>query len=234
MDKISKVFYINLSRRKDRNDHFLNCCKNVGIIDEKIERYNALDGKTYKPTFKEELMFKNCDYKNRWFYNNILCNQLGHYNLLQEVIKRGYAYSIICQDDVYFRNDFIEQINKLMDNIPPDAEIINIGLHLYANGNKFIPWDLTKSPEEDYVIIGKQKTNNYLCKIKKESSKYVCSLAYIITLQGAINLTEYFDTKGFTRATDGNYNDYCNEKNIFYCSLPILCTGNGELGSDIF
>ena len=234
MVKISNIFFINLSRRKDRNEHFLNSCKTVGIPEEKIEKYNALDGKTYIPTYKEELMFTNCDYKNRWFYNNIVCNQLGHYNLLKKIIKRGYEYTIICQDDVYFRNDFIEQINKLMDNIPLDSEIINIGLHSYANGKFFEPWDLSKSFKEDYDIIGKKKINNCLCKLKKTSSKYVCSLAYIVTLQGAINLIEYFNTIGFIRATDGNYNDYCIEKNIFYCSLPILCTGNPDLGSDIF
>ena len=234
MDKISKIFYINLSRRTDRNEHFLNSCKNVGVPDDKIERYNALDGKTYKPTPKENLMFAKCDYKNKWFYNNIVCNQLGHYNLLQEVVKRGYTYTLICQDDVYFRNDFIEHIDILVDLIPSDAEIVNIGLHSYANGKNFIPWDLSKFPEEDFNIIGKQKTNNYLCKLKNEYSRCVCSLAYIITLQGAINLIEYFNIKGFARATDGNYNDYCIEKNIFYCSLPVLCTCNAELGSDIF
>ena len=234
MEKISKIFYINLSRRKDRNEHFLNSCKNVGIPLEKIERYEALDGLTYEPSVHEKLMFKNCDYINKSYYNNIVCNQLGHYNLLKEIIDKNYKFTIICQDDVYFRNDFIEQLNKLMENIPSNAEIINIGLHSYANGKNFIPWDLTKSFKQDYKIIGKYLLNNNLCLMKNKSSKYVCSLAYIITLEGAINLVKYFNTNGFMRATDGNFNDYCIKKNIFYCSLPVLTTGNNNLGSDIF
>lgn len=234
MDKISKIFYINLSRRKDRQIHFLTNCQTVGIPEEKIERYEALDGKNYKPSHKEKQMFANCDYKDRWFYNNILCNQLGHYNLLLEVVKRNYQYTLICQDDAYFRDNFIEQINELMDMIPSDAEIINIGLHSYANGKHFISWDLSKSSEEDFKIIGNEKINSHLCKLKKESAKFVCSLAYIVTLQGAINLIKYFNTNGFARATDCNFNDYCIKKNIFYCSIPILCTGNANLGSDIF
>jgi GR25 family glycosyltransferase involved in LPS biosynthesis len=234
MNKISKIFYINLSRRTDRNEHFLNSCKKVGISNKQIERYEALDGQIYKPTSEEKLMFTNCDYKNKWFYYNILCNQLGHYNLLKEIVLRGYKYTIICQDDVYFRNDFIEQLKEIMNNIPPDAEIINIGFHAYANGKKFIPWDLSKSPDEDYNLLAKNKTNEYICKLKNESAKYVCSLAYIVTLQGAINLVKYFDTNGFARATDGNFNDYCIGKDIFYGSIPVLCTGNADLGSDIF
>jgi GR25 family glycosyltransferase involved in LPS biosynthesis len=232
MDKISKIFYINLSRRTDRNEHFLTSCKNVGIPNEKIERYEALDGKTYKPTYNEELMFAKCDFKNRWFYNNIVCNQLGHYNLLKEIVKREYKYTLICQDDVYFRNNFIEQFNKLMDNIPLDAEIVNIGFHTYSNGKNFIPWNFDKSPEEDYRLLGKNKINQFVCELNKNINP--CSLAYLVTLQGAINLIEYFNKNGFVRATDRNYNNYCIDKNIFYGFVPVLCTGNADLGSDIF
>ena len=63
-----------------------------------------MDGKIYIPTKEEIKMFLNCDYKYRNFYNKILCNQLGHYYLLKEIISREYKYAIICQDDVYFKN----------------------------------------------------------------------------------------------------------------------------------
>lgn len=232
MEKINKIFYINLSRRIDRKEHFLNSCYSVGIPTEKIERYEALDGKNYIPTESEKKMFNKCDYKFCSFYNNILCNQLGHYNLLKKIISRGYQYTLICQDDVYFRNDFFERIEKLMHNIPENAEIINIGLHSYNNGKNFEAWDFKKTPDEDFKIIGEEQINEFVCRLKNKTNP--CSLAYIVTLQGAINLIKYFDSKGFLRATDWNYNVYCIEKNIFYCSIPVLCTGNPILGSDIY
>jgi len=232
MNKIKKIFYINLLRRPDRNDFFLNSCKKAKIPLKKIERFEAFDGQIYKPTDEEKLMFINCNYSKKKFYNNILCNQLGHYYLLKEIINRKYKYAIICQDDIYFKNNFIDYINNLMENIPPNSEIINLGNHLYAVGDKFKPWNLLNTSEEDFNLIGKKKINNFICELNNNYNP--CSLAYIVTLQGAINLVEYFNNNGFKKATDINYNNYCIEKNIYYSSLPILCTGNPELGSDIF
>jgi len=36
MDKIDKLYYINLNRREDRKAHFLNECKKVNIPEDKI------------------------------------------------------------------------------------------------------------------------------------------------------------------------------------------------------
>jgi len=233
MDKIDKVFYINLERRNDRNEHFIqNCLKDAQIPIEKIERFNALDGKTYTPLKEETNMFSNCDYLHQPFYNNILCNQLGHYYILKNIIKNKYNYAMVCQDDVYFRKNFNLYIKGLMDNFPKDAEMVNIGLHTYSVYQHFVPWDLSSSQNDDCMKICDTKINDYVCKLKNDINP--CSLAYIVTLQGAINLVKYFDNNGFKRATDWNFNDYLSSKNIFYFSLPVLCTGNPNLGTDIF
>ena len=233
MDKLDKVFYINLKRRNDRNEHFIRTClSDAQIPKDKIERFEAFDGKTYTPLEEEMKMFSNCDYLHQSFYNNIICNQLGHYYILKEIIKNKYNYTMVCQDDVYFRKDFQYYLTGLMDNIPADAEMINIGLHAYSVYDKFVPWELSSSPINDCMKIGETKINEYICRLKKNINP--CSLAYIVTLQGAINLVEYFDNNGFKRATDWNFNDYLYSKQIFYGSLPILCSGNANLSSDIF
>ena len=233
MDKLDKVFYINLKRRNDRNENFIQTClKDAQIPIDKIERFDALDGKTYTPIKEETQMFSKCDFLHQPFYNNIVCNQLGHYYILKEIIKNKYNYALICQDDVYFRKDFQNYITGLMDNIPNDAEMINVGLHSYALYDKFVPWDLSNSPNDDCINICETKINDYVCKLKKCINP--CSLAYIVTLQGAINLVDYFDNNGFKRATDWNFNDYLSNKHIFYGSLPVLCSGNPNLTSDIF
>jgi GR25 family glycosyltransferase involved in LPS biosynthesis len=233
MDKIDKVFYINLKRRKDRDEHFIrSCLSDAQILINIIERFEALDGKTYLPTKEEEQMFSYCDFLDKPYYNNILCNQLGHYYILKQIIKNKYNYAMVCQDDVYFKKDFQTYITGLMNNLPNDAEIVNIGLHSYAVFQYFVPWNLDDTSNDDYAKIGETRINEYVCKLKKSVNP--CSLAYIVSLQGAINLVEYFDNNGFKRATDCNFNDYLISKNIFYCSVPILCTGNANLKSDIF
>jgi len=230
MDKIDKLYYINLNRREDRKTHFLNECKKVNIPEEKIIRYEALDGLTYNFSDEEKYYFKNVDYKGKPFEKKIMGNQISHFNILNEMIKKRLNCILICQDDVIFRDDFINKIEKVMNNIPDNAEIINIGFHKFAAYDHFISWDLNNL--NDFEIIGEKKINNEICILKKSVNP--CSLAYLVTLKGAINLVLFFKKYGFFRATDWNYNDYLNYKEIFYGTNTVLCTGNSNLGSDIF
>ena len=87
MDKIDKCFFINLDERTDRLEHFLNECKIHNIPDNKIERYSAINGKTYN--FKKEHyeMFKNAEYNTYLLTpyiikKKLMANQLSHFNIL--------------------------------------------------------------------------------------------------------------------------------------------------------
>ncbi len=227
MKKINKIYYINLDTRPDRYEHFLKQCSDHNIPYNIISRYTAINGNTYKFSLDDYEMFKNADYNGQNYMKKIMGNQLSHYNILKEMIKNNYNYIIILQDDVIFRNKFINYLDKLMNNIPEDAEIINIGFHEFASYSYFIPWDFNK---ENNMI--KEKINDNVCILNNTVNP--CSLAYIVTKKGANNLINYFEETGFLRATDMNYNDYLNKKNIFYGSTTVLCTGNPNLGSDIF
>ena len=59
MEKLSKIYFINLDRRPDRYEHFLKQCHDNNIEYNKISRFNALDGKTYNFSEEEKYMFKN-------------------------------------------------------------------------------------------------------------------------------------------------------------------------------
>ena len=62
MENIDKIFYINLSFRNDRNEHILEQFKKENLPLDKIERYEAINGLTYKFNDKELKMFKNVDF----------------------------------------------------------------------------------------------------------------------------------------------------------------------------
>jgi GR25 family glycosyltransferase involved in LPS biosynthesis len=230
MDSIKKIYYINLDKRTDRNNHFINECKKHNIDLSKVLRYQAIDGTTYNFSDNEINMFKHVDFKGKSFEKKIMGNQLSHYYILKEMVDKRYDNILILQDDVIFRNNFIVHLNNIMNNMPVDSEIINIGFHKFAAYSKFIPWDLTL--ENDHEILAKTKINSEICILNDTINP--CSLGYIITLKGAINLLIFFNKYGFFRATDWNYNDYLRMKNIFYGSNTVLCTGNPNLGSDIF
>ena len=99
---------------------------------------------------------------------------------------------------------------------------------MYANGNMFVPWDFTCRN----TFLEKTIINDGVHII--QDSVNPCSLAYIVTLQGAKNLVDHFYKTGFLRATDWNYNDYLINKNNNYGSRIVLCTGNEKLGSDVY
>jgi GR25 family glycosyltransferase involved in LPS biosynthesis len=234
MDKIDKIYYINLNRRQDRNENFLNECNKANLPTDKIVRFEAIDGKIYHFNETENNLFNNVDFKNNTFDNpytigSLKGNQLSHYYILKNMVEKNYDYIIICQDDVIFRNNFTNYLTKVMDSIPADAEIINVGFHSYAVYEHFIKWDFNE--DNDALNIGK-KYNDNICILNDGENP--CSLAYIVTKQGAKNLVEYFEKTGFLRSTDYNFNDYLKDKNIFYAANTVLCTGNPQFGSDIF
>jgi GR25 family glycosyltransferase involved in LPS biosynthesis len=229
MNKISKIYFINLDRRPDRYEHFLKQCNEKLIDFSKIIRFKAIDGNLYKFTDIELSMFNNVDYKGKNYERNIIGNQLSHLNILKDMVRNEYEYIIIFQDDVILRKNFIKEINKIMTNIPKDTEIINIGYHKFASYNTFIPYDLNNNEESE---LSKKNINENICILNDTINP--CSLGYIVSLKGAINLIEFFNRNGFLRATDWNYNDYLKMKNIYYGSRLVLATGNPNFQSDVF
>jgi GR25 family glycosyltransferase involved in LPS biosynthesis len=230
---IPTMYLINLDDAEDRRNHFLSQIAKMGSQFNVI-RVSAVNGLTYQFSEKELNMFEN--YKTQWFYNRenmrkkIMGNQLSHYYVLNDVIKNNRPYALVFQDDVVFKEDFLAHITRALKCVPSDAEIINLGYHKEADGPHFVPLDL-KDPIVAYAHV-KERITDGVCTLGPNINP--CSLAYIITLKGAKNLVEYFDTNGFEKETDHNFNLYLIAKNIFYASIPILCTGNHHFPSSIF
>lgn len=196
---------------------------------ELVEKFTAIDGKTFEPTMDQSQMFRNCKYKNSPFCKNIMANQLSHYYILQDMVKKGYASILILQDDVVFKTNFTIELDHVLISIPEDAEIINIGLHKFAAFADFVPIDL-ENPRENKTP-SKRIINRFVCELKDHINP--CSLAYIVTKKGCHNLLQHFQTYGFHDHTDLNYNQYLQERNINYASSTVLCTG-ALLGSDVW
>jgi GR25 family glycosyltransferase involved in LPS biosynthesis len=227
--ELDKIYYINLDRRPDRKQHILKQIYDEKIPHDKVKRFQAIDGKTYKFNPEEKKMFQDCNFRNDGNENLTMGNQLSHYYILKEMVENNYQYILILQDDVVFKKDFNTHLNKILDNFPEDAEIVNIGTHKYAVNAHFVPVEL-EDPEQNKAEC-QQDTDGFVCRWKDHINP--CSLAYIVSLKGAKNLIKYFQDVGFKSATDHNYNEYLRGKNIFYGSKTVLCTG-ALMGSDIF
>ena len=233
MEKLDMIYFINLNRREDRKNHFLNECIKENIPMNKVCRIEAIDGLQYKFHSNELSMFSNANFLHSpdIIIKKLMGNQLSHYYLLKEIIKENQEFSMIFQDDAVLIPNFMEHINNVLSNLPCETEIINIGLHKKCEFDIFEAWEFAINGN-DFDKIGSQKINEYICKMKHEINP--CSLAYIVTLEGAKNIVNHFEKYGFRQATDYNFNYYLIIKDIFYSSNTILVTGNPNLGSDIF
>jgi len=246
MNKINRIYYINLKKRENRREHFLNQCIEHNIPLVKVERFEAIDGLLFDFPENIKSMFQNCDffrtlksyredgideksYKNAEdITKKLMGNQISHYSILNDIVDKEYEFSIIFQDDAKFANGIVDYIDNLLENVPDNAEIINIGMNKYANCSDLISWDFEK---DNCTDISKEYVNEYICKLTKDANP--CSLAYIVTRKGAKNLINHFLTVGFLKATDCNYNEYLLFKDIFYSSERIVVTSE-NFGSDIF
>ena len=226
---VDAIYYINLEKRPNRKEHFLHQCAIHNIPEDKIVRFNAIDGLTHDFSEEEKKLvnFVPSGPNERVKYREkIHGNQLSHYYVFKDMIEKQYNRIIIVQDDVIFCPNFIEKIHNVLANLPDDAEMVNFGTHQYANCQYFVAWDFSKPIEIEPV-------NDHIGKFT-EIKYNPCSLSYILTLQGAKNLTECIQTHGYTNATDGFFNKYLLDKHIFYFPLQVLATGNASLPSDIF
>jgi len=225
---VSRFYYINLDKRPVRNEHFLKECEREEVPKELIQRFTAIEGDTHIFNEYETKLFEKGDFNKHWFGNRIKGNQLSHHYIMKDIIKNKYPFSVVFQDDAILIPGFMKYINETIENLPKDSEMVNIGFHKFASGSKFVRWDFN----EDFKVLSKKRLNKHVCILNDTVNP--CSLAYILTLKGAQNMVDYFEKTGFLRATDGNFNDYCQKKNIFYGSIPVLVTGNSDLPSDIF
>ncbi len=156
-------------------------------------------------------------------------NQLSHYKILQKIVESGKEYSLIFQDDVVLKDGFMNELAVCMRTMPADAELVHIGFHAAANYSHFVACDLSTGSYKAHI---KHRVSDTYCVLS--DAALPCSLAYCITLRGAKAVLEYFQRTGFLRATDFNYIDYLKMRGLYYGTNSVLCTGNPQLGSDIF
>ena len=115
MELLKNTFYINLEKRKDRNEHVLNEFKKIGINGKRFNAVVAKDGA-------------------------VGCT-LSHIRLLEIAMKEDYEQIFICEDDITFldKEKLINSITKFNENIK-DWDMLLLGgnvLKPYNNINNY-------------------------------------------------------------------------------------------------
>lgn len=112
----SNIFCINLEKRKDRWEGFVEECKKNNILN--YQRFDAIDGKK---------ILNN---------TNLLNGELGilltHLDLIKKCKNKNFENVLIMEDDVLFSEE-INNLEKYLNQVPEDWDFIYFGgNHVYG------------------------------------------------------------------------------------------------------
>lgn len=176
-----KIFVINLDRRKDRLA-FAN--REFKKINTTFERYSAFDGSVNYP---HGLSINKGEYGA---YNS-------HMNLLKYIIENNIERALICEDDVVFCDNFINQFEAYHKQLPE-----NTSLYYISSNNERA--SLTKITENIYHTVGSLALH-----------------AYSVDLNAAKKLYKQLVTKDFCMPVDDVFIEHhkFNDTYTFYPNL---------------
>lgn len=147
---ISKIYYINLDRRPDRDE---NVKKEIAKINFNgpVERIPAVDGRELDiSNLSDNLITREGKIdalnKNAGLYYVMTPGAIGcalsHHNLATTIIEEmndNNNYVLILEDDVELEDDFMNKLNRYIKEIP-QFDILLLGYHMKQNkmnGNDF-------------------------------------------------------------------------------------------------
>ncbi len=184
LNKISKCFFINLDRRKDRLEHIE---KNLPF---KATRFPAVDANSLTLNNEIKSLFKSCF--SKLTKAEIACS-LSHYKLWKRLTLDSSAENyLILEDDVVFKDGFTSFWNEAFSKeIPSDYNLI------YLGGCQ--PWN--KSQYHKAL----KSYNKYFCNVKKndfftkgDNYFHMSAQSYIISKQGASLICQYIEQSGLS------------------------------------
>ena len=171
------------------------------------EKFEAIDGATLEMTKEIKFLFRNNNFINN--PNAIGC-ALSHFFLWIKLIETEAPYFIIFEDDAQFTRPF-----KLSE-LPQDWDLFYFGGVSLRN---FIP---PGNIYKDNIVVP-----------QLESYQNFTSVAYMISLHGALSLMEIIDKKGIDKHTDNFLMSMHHILKVF-CYSPMIVFAHRSYGSDIF
>jgi len=134
----TKILYINLEHRKDRNTHIQDQIKKINWTGE-VERINAINGRNLnlemvKPYFSarafaeanntKQFKFAPGSYMTR---GSVGC-ALSHRDAWITILNGNHQKVLILEDDIYIDDNFNEKLTEYLTHIP-DYDLLYVGYH---------------------------------------------------------------------------------------------------------
>jgi len=172
------VYVINCKMHKDRYNKLLKYAKDAEV---KVCRSPCVLGKKFSDKKIAKMIDENVLSKNADMTKVEVSINMSHYNCWQKLLNSCNDYALILEDDVELYDNFIDNINLIMNKLKEEKITFSI-LHLW-NGN----WAKTKSSQKKVLNINKNIT------IMQETEEYNAgAVAYIINKKYAKWLIDHF------------------------------------------
>jgi GR25 family glycosyltransferase involved in LPS biosynthesis len=134
----TKVFYINLDRRPEKNVHIQKELSKIGW-NGPVERISAVDGrqleeKTIKKYFTQQAI-EQANTKYDKFIPGYYMTKggmgcaLSHRNIFLKIMQENNDYVLVLEDDIIFANDFMQTWNHYSKSLPKNFDLVYVGYH---------------------------------------------------------------------------------------------------------
>jgi GR25 family glycosyltransferase involved in LPS biosynthesis len=202
-----KSWVINLERRPDRLDNFLN--KYPGI-NNLLNIHKAVDGSILVSTPQLQKIFDGNNYNMR---EGLVGCAMSHIELYIKLVSSNDTDAfIIMEDDISFVDDFYQKLSTIIkQSTKVNWDMIYLGHHLYKNHQLDDPYNKTNSP-----TIEKWSTQQSLSKSMGGTG------GYIISKQGAEKLLTFINKFGMTNGIDTVQQKAADTLNIYYCHPHLI------------
>lgn len=115
------VYLVNLEKSKDRLNNITKILNNENI---KFERFNAVYGKELSDEYIKTITTNFC-------YNfcpkSVIGCALSHILIWKDILKKNYKNSLILEDDIYFDENYKNNLKKSLNELPHDWDIVYLG-----------------------------------------------------------------------------------------------------------
>ncbi len=178
---LGHIFYINLGRRFDRNEHMISLLNNHNLLPG-TTRIEAVDGK--KLTNNDLIKLANDNIFTMEFINQVLDQNtkkdptlsvgaigcaLSHISAWERIVKEQIPEALIFEDDIEIKDNFVTEISKLKSYFPENYDMIHLGYGLKS-------------------LLGiRQIINKYFVK----TNSCMSGFGYILSNKGAKKLLEH-------------------------------------------
>jgi len=170
------IYCVNLDRRTDRWDFVSNQFDRLGIT---VERISATDGNVCHfdqiPTVDHT--------KKRWFdltdtamTSNEAAILMTHVRILWDAAAKGYKNILIFEDDVVIRDDYEEEFDKAISELPEDWDLFYLGT---LDMNK--PWS-PNEPFSSYLEVARDRIGGHAMAINAKAILNFIEIFYLGTL----------------------------------------------------